>query len=305
MHGPTTGLISARHLLLTGFLVLCGLATAGELRAQGLQFLTPEPNDRRIVLRWNPVAGDTFVARDRRRCKTLCGECCEEFKFGGYQIWRGSSDDTTKLILLRTYAILDSTWSFVGNQRVFSDPDSIPIRGCGGTPGLDLDACDPLTGRAVAPFNGFQYWYAISWFESAVDTVGGVARVKERVIQDRGTGLRLDSIRPSGRAVTASPMLGGVRVVPNPFDPSDEANRLSFRGEARIQFINLPSPARVKIFTISGDLIQTLENDDSDGSIDWDLKNADGRDVVPGVYMFVAETGDGGQRRNGHFVIIR
>ncbi|TPW09952.1 MAG: hypothetical protein FD129_2040, partial [bacterium] len=96
-----------------------------------------------------------------------------------------------------------------------------------------------------------------------------------------------------------------VRVVPNPFDPSDEAGRLSFRGEPRIQFINLPSPARVKIFTIAGDLIRTLENDDTDGTIDWNLKNADGRDVAPGVYMYVAETGDGGQRRNGHFVIIR
>lgn len=305
MHGRTIGLSSARQFILAGLLSLGGAMTSVEVQAQALQFLAPEPGDRRVKLQWNAVPGDTFSVGERASCKDLCGDCCFDFKFGGYQIWRGSSDDTTQLVLMRTYSVLDSTWTFVGDTREFSDPDSVIIRGCGGTPGLDLDRCDPLTGRAIAPFNGFRYWYAISWFQSAVDTVGGSARIKERIIQDRGTGLRAESIMPSGRGVTTSPLLGSVRVVPNPYDPSDEASRQSFRGEERIQFINLPSPARVKIFTISGDLIQTLDNNDANGSVDWNLKNADGRDVVPGVYMYVAETGDGSQRRNGHFVIIR
>lgn len=285
-------------------LLLGGILAWGEARAQALEFLTPEAGNRRVTLRWTAVPSDTLDAMERVNCKAMCGDCCRDFKFGGYQIWRGSSEDTTKLVLLRTYSILDSTWTFVGENREFVDPDSVKIRGCGGTPGFDLDQCDPLTGRAIAPFNGFQYWYAISWYESAVDTVGA-PRIKERVVQDRGTGILDESVMPSSRSTTESPVLGDVHVVPNPYDPSDDAGKQSFRGEERIQFVNLPSPARVKIFTIAGDLVQTLENDDSNGSIDWNLKNAAGKDVVAGIYMYVAETGDGSQRRNGHFVIIR
>jgi hypothetical protein len=292
-----------------GWLLGLVLATAGVVPgtagAQQVQFLTPEIGDRRVILRWNKAPGDTFEARERARCKQSCGECCEVPAFGGYQIWRGSSADTSKLVLVRTYSVFDTTWTFVGDNRVFSDPDSVIIRGCGGTPGLDPDFCDPLTGRAVAPFNGFQYWYAISWFESRAETVGVSARIREITRQSRGEGLRQASIMPAAPATTVAPVLGDVRVVPNPYDPSDPANRLTFRGEERIQFINLPSPARVKIYTISGDLIRELENTDTDGAIDWNLRNADGRNVVPGIYMFVAETGDGRQRRNGHFVIIR
>jgi hypothetical protein len=286
-------------------LFLLAMMPAGVSRAQDVVFDTPQVGDRRVVLRWNPAPGDTFEARERARCKQLCGDCCEEVAFGGYQLWRGSTPDTSELILLRTFSVFDSTWTFVGDERVFSDPDSVIIRGCGGTPGLDPDLCDPLTGRAVAPFNGFQYWYAISWFDSRVDTVGVVGRILETTRQDRGSGLRLQSIMPAAPSITTSPVLGDVRVVPNPYDPSDPANRLTFRGEERIQFIHLPSPSRVKIYTIAGDLIQELENTDTNDTIDWNLQNADGSDVVPGIYMYVAETPDGSQRRNGHFVIIR
>jgi hypothetical protein len=290
---------------LAGVLLVLGIVPPGLAMAQDVVFETPVVGDRRVILRWNKAPGDTFTADERARCKVICGECCESRAFGGYQIWRGSSADTTKLVLVRTYSVFDTTWTFVGDERVFSDPDSVLIRGCGGTPGLDPDFCDPLTGRAVAPFNGFPYWYSVSWFDSEIDTVGVVGRVYEHTRQDRGTGLRAEPVQPAAPSVTSAPVLGNVRVVPNPYDPSDPANRLTFRGEERIQFIHLPSPSRVKIYTISGDLIQELENNDSDDAIDWNLRNADGRDVVPGIYMYVAETADGSQRRNGHFVIIR
>ncbi len=304
MHGRIIEFKSARRFLLASMMVIYGVSVCREVQAQVLEFMTPQVGDRQVTLRWTAVPSDTLSAAARNDCKAVCGTCCSDYQFGGYQIWRGSSDDTTKLVLMRTYSIFDSTWTFIGENREFSDPDSVIIRGCGGTPGFDTDRCDPLTGRALGPFNGFRYWYAISWFESAVDTVGG-PRVKDRIVQDRGTGLRDEPVMPSGRPVAVSPVLGNVRVVPNPYDPSDEATRQSYRGDARIQFINLPSPARVKIFTIAGDLVQTLQNDDLNGSIDWNLQNAEGRDVVPGIYLYVAETGDGSQSRNGHFVIIR
>jgi hypothetical protein len=289
-------------VLLAGAALFFG---ANDAAAQLVQFFPPEVADRRVVLRWNPAPGDTLSAAARRNCRALCGECCEDVHFGGYQIWKGVTGDPASMVLVRSYALFDSTWTFRGNERVFVDPDSASVRGCGGIPGLDEDFCDPLTGKAIAPFNGFKYWYAVTWFDSKVDSIGGRARVREIERQGREQGILASPVQPAALPSSEAPLLGRVHVIPNPYDPSDEFGRQQFGTEERVQFVNLPSPGRIKIYTIAGDLIRELLNDDDDGAIDWDLKNADGEDVVPGVYMFVAETGDGSQRRNGHFVIIR
>jgi hypothetical protein len=281
------------------------VGTASESGAQLVQFLQPEVADRRVVLRWNRAPGDTVTGASRRNCRTLCGECCEEVRFGGYQIWKGLTADPAAMVLVRSYSLFDSTWTFRGNERVFVDPDSASVRGCGGIPGLDEDFCDPLTGKALPPFNGFKYWYAVTWFDSRVDSIGGRGRVREFDRQSRDEGILAEPVQPAALPAGEAPLLGRVHVIPNPYDPSDEFGRQQFGAEERIQFVNLPSPGRIKIFSIAGDLIRELLNDDADGALDWDLKNADGEDVVPGVYMYVAETGDGNQRRNGHFVIIR
>lgn len=281
------------------------LLLSREAAAQLVQFLTPEVADRRVVLRWNRAPGDTLSSAARRNCSAICGECCEEFRFGGYQIWKGLTNDPGSMVLVRSYSLFDTTWTFRGTERIFVDPDSVSVRGCGGIPGLDEDFCDPLTGRAIPPFNGFKYWYAVTWYDSKVDSIGGRARVREVDRQTREEGILASPVQPAALPASEAPLLGRVHVIPNPYDPSDEFGRQQFGTEERVQFVNLPSPGRVKIFTIAGDLIRELLNDDDDGALDWDLKNADGEDVVPGVYMYVAETGDGAQRRNGHFVIIR
>lgn len=273
--------------------------------AQAVRFFEPEVADRRVILRWNAAPGDTLSGAQRKNCRLICGECCKEFRFGGYQIWKGLSNDPASMVLVRSYSLFDTTWTFRTSERVFVDPDSASVRGCGGIPGLETDFCDPLTGRAIPPFNGFKYWYAVTWYDSRVDSIGGRARVREVDRQSRVEGLLTSPVQPAALPTTEAPLLGRVHVVPNPYDPSDEFGRQQFGNEERIQFVNLPSPGRVKIFTIAGDLIRELLNDDADGAMDWDLRNANGEDVVPGVYMFVAETVDGRQRRNGHFVIIR
>lgn len=303
-----------------GLVVLFALAVSPQwCRATGvIVFGPPEPGDRRVVLRWNAAEGDTFAripvsttggrttrVTERQLCREICESCCGDRLFGGYQIWRSLPTRPGQFELLRTYSVLDSTWTFNGTERQFVDPDSVSVRGCTGNPDLGVDNCDPLTGRAIAPFNGFFYRYAITWFESRVDTVGGQGRIVEFPMQTIDQGAWPDPVEPGGPAITAAPILGRVQVVPNPFDPSDKYGKASFGDEQRIQFIHLPSPATVKIFTIAGDLVRELENNDNDGVADWNLKNADGEEVVGGIYLFVAEVQGGDQVRRGHFVIIR
>jgi hypothetical protein len=111
-------------------------------------------------------------------------------------------------------------------------------------------------------------------------------------------------------------------LTPNATDPTG----------THIDFFGMP-PGKwtLKIFTISGDLVQTLHSDDpvneslrgnvtasngqtlngsnrqqdspSDGQARWNLISRNGQDVVSGIYIFTVESGQGTQR--GHFVIIR
>ncbi len=93
-----------------------------------------------------------------------------------------------------------------------------------------------------------------------------------------------------------------VVVVPNPYRGRE---RWDQAGEKRVQFHNMPARATVRIYTIAGDLVRELTKDDPlSGNFDWNLKNADGRDVSSGIYMFHVLS-DKGFETKGNFVVIR
>ncbi len=80
-------------------------------------------------------------------------------------------------------------------------------------------------------------------------------------------------------------------VVPNPyvgsasFEPARFA--VSGRGERRMEFRNIPLNASLRIFTVRGELVQTLRQDGStSGAIPWNLRTKDNLDVAPGLYIF-------------------
>ncbi|MNC95672.1 hypothetical protein D3C83_128470 [compost metagenome] len=90
--------------------------------------------------------------------------------------------------------------------------------------------------------------------------------------------------------------------MPNPYrgsEPWDEPTT------GRVQFFNLPSKVKVRVFTMSGDLVRELDHDDPlSGNLTWNLKNADGRDVASGIYLFHVLS-QAGFEQKGHFVVIR
>jgi hypothetical protein len=98
-------------------------------------------------------------------------------------------------------------------------------------------------------------------------------------------------------------------VVPNPyvaaasFEP--ERYAVSGRGERRIEFRGLPRSCTVRIYTVRGDLVQTLRHDGSDdGYVPWDLRTKDNLDVAPGLYIFHVDGGKLGDYI-GKFAIIK
>ena len=81
-------------------------------------------------------------------------------------------------------------------------------------------------------------------------------------------------------------------VVPNPyvgaasFEPQRFA--VSGRGERKIEFRNLPDLAAIRIYTVNGELVQTLHHDGNitKGIVTWDLRSKDNLEVAPGLYIF-------------------
>ena len=262
-------------------------------RAQALKFNLPvELGNRKVLLRWSRVPGDTLTP-DQRRDDT-------SRLFAGYQIWRSSFDSPEHFELLRTYSLYDTTWTFRGTERIFADSDSILVRGCEGVPPAGGGfVCDPITGRAVAPFNGFFYYYAITWFEAQVQVVGGSARIQTFDMQTPAEGVLDAAAEPAAPGIARAPLLGTVHVVPNPFNPADRAHRLQFGTENRVSFVGLPSPSTVRIFTAAGDLVQVLQNEDGNDTADWNLRNGNGDDVVGGIYLFQVEASNGSADQDG------
>jgi len=97
--------------------------------------------------------------------------------------------------------------------------------------------------------------------------------------------------------------------VPNPYvgSASFEAERfaVSGRGERRMEFRGLPANSTIRIYTVRGELVQTLRHDGSnDGFVAWDLRTKDNLDIAPGLYIFHVDGGETGSHI-GKFAIIK
>jgi hypothetical protein len=243
---------------------------AGSMRVYRTGFCTPSPAD------------------------TVC--------FGGYTLWRNESPAAEGADLLRVYGFGDSTWSFVGERRSFVDPDSLIPRGG------ELE--EPLAG----PHNGMPYYYSITAFKRKY-LDGSVHEVRLNTIEEgfyRTDPTDPEAIpspvrtHPDDR--TELPLLGDVFVVPNPY----ELGNVPWDAELgeHVDFRNLPERATIRIYTIAGDLLRTIDHGGGDfgeptDSRSWDLKNTTGEDVTSGVYIYLVTTPLSGEQAKGYFVLVR
>jgi hypothetical protein len=98
-------------------------------------------------------------------------------------------------------------------------------------------------------------------------------------------------------------------VVPNPyvgsasFEPARFA--VSGRGERWIEFRAIPLNSTIRIYTVRGELVQTLKQDGSTaGFVAWNLRTKDNLDVAPGLYIFHVEAPGVGSMK-GKFALLK
>jgi hypothetical protein len=156
--------------------------------------------------------------------------------------------------------------------------------------------------------DGFDYHYVVTSVAQRTITISGTPRTD--LLESPFRADFNDVVRPrieTGGGTMRSD--GKVWVVPNPFKADAAWEREPVPGDPftrHVDFFGLPrAQSRIRIYTLAGDLVQTLDHDGThgDGEAPWNLISRNGQDIESGVYLFTVEWPGGHQV--GRFVIIR
>jgi hypothetical protein len=95
-----------------------------------------------------------------------------------------------------------------------------------------------------------------------------------------------------------------VHTVPDPYYVTNKLENTSV--EKRLQFVNLPPEAVVRIYSLSGVLLAVLEHNDPSGggTFDWDMRTRNNQFIASGVYFFHVETPNG-KTKVGKFTVVQ
>ncbi|MEE9456471.1 MAG: hypothetical protein V3W11_04905 [bacterium] len=146
--------------------------------------------------------------------------------------------------------------------------------------------------------NGTRYYYAVVGYDFGSKTAKG---------GDRPTagGRNVNALQviplPLARNV-----MDDIRVVPNPYKGSADWEEWTGSGTrlGKIYFMNLPTKCTVRIYTIAGDLVRTMEhNDVTFGALGWDLTGEAGVQVASGIYVYHVDAPDYGEKI-GKFAVL-
>ncbi len=106
----------------------------------------------------------------------------------------------------------------------------------------------------------------------------------------------------------ANSSLENIYVVPNPYVAYSEAEmpgRTSQkRGDKVLQFRNLPPKCTIRIYTVTGELVDTIEKDDNSSVATWDLLSFEGQRIAYGVYIYHVDVPGVGEKI-GKFAVIK
>ena len=108
----------------------------------------------------------------------------------------------------------------------------------------------------------------------------------------------------------AATQMDSIKVVPNPYvataawEPANPYN--SGRGPRELHFTHLPRKCTIRIFTINGELVDTIEHESdlNDGAAHWNMLTKDGLSISFGVYIYHIDAPDVGEHI-GKFAVIK
>ncbi|MFH1686406.1 MAG: T9SS type A sorting domain-containing protein [bacterium] len=175
------------------------------------------------------------------------------------------------------------------------------------------DAWDPYDELTIVdyPYNpdenltevAFPYYYGWMFVFDATTynpTVGDVFSIEGAPLNgpDDRFVFKVDGIN----AAQAKDELANVKVVPNPYYA--RYSRVETQeGESVLKFINLPGECTIRIYTLAGELVSTIDHTDGSGEDEWNLLSANHLQVASGMYFYHIESPYG--ERLGRFAVIK
>jgi hypothetical protein len=162
----------------------------------------------------------------------------------------------------------------------------------------------PYDSTATVTPEAFPYYY--SWmfgFDDSVynPVIGDVFTIEGAPLnrpEDTFT-FKVDGIN----AAAAQNELKRIRVVPNPYFAQYSPMIETGEGESVIEFQRIPDKCTIRIYTLAGDLVQTIEHNDGSGAARWNLLSRNNQLVASGIYIFHVESPYG--EHLGRFAIIK
>ena len=241
---------------------------------------------------------------------------------GDATLWHFSMVDSDRVsptylqFLCNGKVMADSVLTFVdadssGSIQKVCRPS--PTGRCIGTDGRPC-ACGDSIFKLIAPpgpHDGFRTWYAITYeahntlandfedlFVPDLTNCFGLPPDSCYNLNNKYTNIVSVALEPTAGP---TPNLEHVAVVPNPYRATEAWDTPAGH---EVHFINLPTKALIRIYTVSGDLVATLDHNDTVRDFErWDLKNQNGQDVASGIYMYRVESGS--LTFQHRFIVIR
>ncbi len=149
--------------------------------------------------------------------------------------------------------------------------------------------------------NFFYYSYSITSFDVDGLESGRANLQAGQIVNQNTVELRATN--------SANDRLEEVRVVPNPYIISAlwERKRLGsplFGEPVRdLAFTNLPARCTIKIFSLDGDLVKTIQHINGTGTEFWDIRSDFNQLLATGVYFYHIKADSG--EKIGKFAIVR
>jgi hypothetical protein len=102
---------------------------------------------------------------------------------------------------------------------------------------------------------------------------------------------------------SAQNAMAKINIVPNPYYGHSAYEKT--RIDNIIKIINLPVKCKIRIYTLAGTLIRTIEKDNDQTFINWDLKNDKNVTIASGLYIFHVDAPGIGERILKWFGVMR
>ncbi|MBK7258444.1 MAG: hypothetical protein IPI01_11710 [Ignavibacteriae bacterium] len=231
-----------------------------------------------VSLDWRPLSNATNpeLYTDTNRGDTVTKP------FEGYRLYKSTKGPDGPWTLLAEYDVINDEGYNTGLQYTYKDQGLL---------------------------NNIEYYYGLTAFSKSDKVINFPS-------QETSVSANAATVVP-GTAPPAT--VGEVAAVPNPYRGDIAYNSYNppwerpqgnrpwwMEQDRRIQFINLPTQCQIKIYTLAGDLVATLDHHDATrGYEDWNLTSSIGQAISSGIYLFTVEDVANAKVQVGKFVIIK